>query len=441
MTVQLYNPDNPDPNWSVARRVVDQFAPHGQTQPNMTIQLDAGFLLNGTTLTETNPQAVGPFATTPSFRADRVVVSRTTGIASIIAGTDGSFTPPNIPPGTLPIARVNLLSNAAAISNDMIVDERALADLTMSGSGAIAPQGRLTLASGTPVMTSDVVGATTIYYTPYRGNSVPIYNGTSFVGTSFSELSLALSSSHAANTLYDLFVFLNAGVPTLGTGPAWTNSTAGTSARGTGAGTTQLQMLNGFNTNAMVITARNGSNTYTVPANQATYLGSFSTNANAGQTDIQFAPAAAAGGTNNHMFLWNAYNRVTANSTEIDNTSSWTYSSLTWVPYNNSNNNRITYVIGLPEAFCFATLTATCMSSSSGLFVAIGLSLNTSSGIPISVEPQTQITQIATLVCNYMFSSPAGLNYVQGMQQANGTNTGTFYGNHQSNAFYLQLEM
>jgi hypothetical protein len=58
-----------------------------------------------------------------------------------------------------------------------------------------SPGGRLTLTSGVPVMTADVAAATTIYYTPYAGNSIPIYNGTVFVPYAFAELSLALNDS------------------------------------------------------------------------------------------------------------------------------------------------------------------------------------------------------------------------------------------------------
>ena len=51
------------------------------------------------------------------------------------------------------------------------------------GKYPITPQGRLTLTTQRPVMTTDVVLATTIYYTPYVGGRVPLYNGTSFVPT------------------------------------------------------------------------------------------------------------------------------------------------------------------------------------------------------------------------------------------------------------------
>lgn len=43
-------------------------------------------------------------------------------------------------------------------------------------------QGRLTLTSGTPVTTSDVTAATTIYFTPYKGNRIALCGGTNFEG-------------------------------------------------------------------------------------------------------------------------------------------------------------------------------------------------------------------------------------------------------------------
>ena len=52
------------------------------------------------------------------------------------------------------------------------------------------------------------------------------------------------------------------GAVTLGTGPAWNTTTPGSSARGTGAGTTELQRQNGLWANKNVITLRNGATTY-----------------------------------------------------------------------------------------------------------------------------------------------------------------------------------
>lgn len=135
MPVQTFNPsDLPQSttNWAVAQRVVGPFAPHAQTTPNMTIIVDAGYLLNGTTLTEVNPQTVGPFTATPSQRVDRVVIDRATGAVSVVVGTDGSVTPSALPAGKLPVARVHLLNTLSFITNASISDERALSDLTTS---------------------------------------------------------------------------------------------------------------------------------------------------------------------------------------------------------------------------------------------------------------------------------------------------------------------
>ncbi len=136
MTVQTFNPTDLSQsatNWTVAQRIVGAFAPHAQVRPNLTLSLDPGNLLNGTTLTEVNAQSVGPF-TPPSsgFRIDRVVIDRSTGAATIVAGTVNNLTPPAIPTGKLPVARVMLLPTTDAITNGLIIDERALVDLSNS---------------------------------------------------------------------------------------------------------------------------------------------------------------------------------------------------------------------------------------------------------------------------------------------------------------------
>ncbi|TWA72029.1 hypothetical protein FBZ84_101299 [Azospirillum baldaniorum] len=134
MSVQTFNPTDlsqSTANWAVAQRIVGPFAPHAQVSPDLTIALDPGYLLNGTTLTEVKAQVVGPFAPPSSgFRIDRVVVDRTTGAASVVAGTANSLTPPAIPSGTLPVARVFTESTTESIDNSVIVDERALTDQT-----------------------------------------------------------------------------------------------------------------------------------------------------------------------------------------------------------------------------------------------------------------------------------------------------------------------
>lgn len=110
--------------------------------------------------------------------------------------------------------------------------------LGVSGSGLawaipshpVSPQGRLTLSSGEPVMTVDQTGKTSIFYTPYVGASVPIYDGTTFVPTPFAERSNDLTQSSTGKAgpatagpyqVIDAFVWNDDGTVRLTRGPKY----------------------------------------------------------------------------------------------------------------------------------------------------------------------------------------------------------------------------
>lgn len=86
--------------------------------------------------------------------------------------------------------------------------------------------GRLTIASATPVLTSDIVGSQTLYYAPYSAKSVPTYTSgawsvLNFTSNSLDQVGLSLnlsgSANWAANTLHDVFAVMNGGTLQLGT--------------------------------------------------------------------------------------------------------------------------------------------------------------------------------------------------------------------------------
>jgi hypothetical protein len=93
----------------------------------------------------------------------------------------------------------------------------------------VPPGGRLTLSSGNPALT-DVSGASTVFYSPYKGNYVPLYDGSSFSHFEFNELSQTTSDttkSPAAvvgEAVYDVFVWNDAGTLRATRGPAWTKA-------------------------------------------------------------------------------------------------------------------------------------------------------------------------------------------------------------------------
>ena len=288
------------------------------------------------------------------------------------------------------------------------------------------PAGRLTLTTALPVTTADVTAATSIYYTPYKGDLVPIYSGSAWSMTTFTELTLALDST-AAHTGYqqsgknfDLFVVNDAGTIRLGTGPAWTSDTG----RGTGAGTTQISMLNGILTNTVSMTLRFGSasgNTITVAANQGTYVGTMRASAD-GQCEDSLAK----------RFLCNCYNdvpRVCANPTE--GTNSWTYSAAAFQQANANSANKFEIVRGLNEKpiqvwaeNAFNNSTATQRNCGSG----IGISSTTVNSAYLRVNTTGNNGQSGFPKSSYFGCPGLGYYYLAWLEYGAGTDTQTWYG-------------
>jgi len=312
-----------------------------------------------------------------------------------------------------------------------------------------APQGRLTLTSNTPVMTANTAGATTVYYAPYAGNAIPIYNGTTTQVSTFSQLSLALDSNAAhtgyqqSGKLFDLFVFLNSGVVTLGTGPAWTSTTA----RGTGAGTTQVSLTNGIWTNTVSIALKIDTTaaTISVPAGQATYVGTMYATAN-GQTSMTMAPAAANGGAGSILGVYNAYNRVPTSGVNQDNRSNWSYASAAWRAADNSALNSVTFVDGLAQSYISALYSCQGLLSGSAAnqFLAIGVGLNStttpfgSSTTSLTV-PAGGAAATTQLSCPLASTPLLGLTVVNAIEYGNATATFSLFGMPQAVAPCTQI--
>jgi hypothetical protein len=118
-----------------------------------------------------------------------------------------------------------------------------MATLINGGSGAPGPIGpsgppvpsicdaRLTLTQGVPVTTDDVIGASTIYLTRYRGAHVALWDGSAWVlhEVPSGDVSLALSGL-TAGKVYDVFLYDAAGTLTLSLSAAWADGTTRTDA-------------------------------------------------------------------------------------------------------------------------------------------------------------------------------------------------------------------
>jgi hypothetical protein len=291
------------------------------------------------------------------------------------------------------------------------------------------PQGRLTLTSGAPVMAADAAAQTTLYYDAYVGANVPGGYGTLPIVAG--EISMGLSATnHLSGTVYDVFGVNNAGVLALCTGPAWTSTTA----RGSGAGTTQIHNTAGYWSNVVALTncfggAAGATNLGPIAADQATYLGSFYATAN-GQTQMKFAPPAAVGGTNAILGLYNGYNRVTAASRSQDSTGSWTdATAATWRAANNSASARVTWLDGLQQSAVTASYQADCSSSSSG--TAIGVGVDSITATPAAVAQGAASTTLSGLAVRLNIAPLLGLHFASAMEDDLGGTATCFGGNTQ----------
>lgn len=261
-----------------------------------------------------------------------------------------------------------------------------------SGSGTTLNavcQGRLTLTTGVAVTTSDVTAATTLYFTPYKGNLIGTYSGSAWSVNSFTEQSISLAGL-TANLPYDVFIVDSTLALEL---VAWTNGTT----RGT-ALTTQDGIL-----------VKTGATT-------RRYLGTICITGTTGQCEDSLL----------NRLVWNYYNRVERAISVIDTTDSWTSTATGWRAWNGSNSNRITLVVGMsedPVELQFAAVG----KQSAGNNVTIGVGLDSTSVNSARVFPSIGSTTFGFSSSLYRDYPGIGSHFLQLLEYDNGTTT-TFWG-------------
>lgn len=366
----------------------------------------------------------------PYYGRDSALIAKTlTGAGSpsgVVAGTAGSASilPDFYWDYTNSILYVCTTTGVAASAVWTAVNASA------STPAVPTPQGRLTPTSATPIIATGVTSGTAVYYTPYVGNLVPIYNGSSMIPTEFAELTLTLSASHALSTFYDVFVFSNSGVLTLATGPAWTTMTAGAGSRGTGASTSELTRVKGLYVNAVSMTGRNGATTYTIGANLATYLGSIFIDGTAGQVTCH-----TAYGQSRKWGVWNAYNRTPIILRAGDATASWTYTTATIRAANGASANSITVFSGLPEEIYDFAYSAKATNANAGPETRAGIGFNSTTAFSgyngarfVTTNDLGTPDPPSIPTSNYTAVPSIGMNTVTALEYSSASGTTTWYG-------------
>ena len=224
--------------------------------------------------------------------------------------------------------------------------------VSKGGTGLISlpalTQARLTLVTAVPVTVSDATAATTLYYTPYQGNLISLYDGTRWNLFNLTEISIAIPAT--TSQMYDVFVYDNAGTPTLEL-VAWTNDTTRA---------TTVAYLQG-------VIVKTGDNT-------RKYIGSIRTTTVSGQCED----------SQSKRYCYNNYNRVRRPMRVTETTDNWTYSTGAYRQANANAANQLDFIQGTQEdsvqAFCIGDV----VSSSGNVPVIVGIGLNSTTAIASS---------------------------------------------------------
>ena len=214
-------------------------------------------------------------------------------------------------------------------------------------------EGRLTLTSGTAVTTADVTGATNIYFAPYAGNEIALYDGSSAWNIrTFTQITIALGTLTDAKP-YDLFAYDNSGTVTFDSPVAWTNST----------------------TRATALTTQDGVLVKT-GATTRRYIGTFYTTATT-TTEDSYAK----------RLLWNYYNRVTRPMAVVAS-GSWTYQTSTFRQANASTANQLEFVVGWAEVELDVFVLVTTGNSDAAIRCQVGIGFDSTTA-PDALGVQT----------------------------------------------------
>ena len=304
-----------------------------------------------------------------------------------------------------------------------LTDAGANGNITLTLIDPLPPSGRLSLVTAVPVQVTETANVTTVYYTPYFGNVASLYNGTNWIRYNVAEISIAMAASAnwAANSVFDLYLFADAGTVRLVTGAAWTSDTARNET---------LTRLNGLWTNNASMTGRYGaSSTVTVGANQGLYVGSVRTTGSAGTTTWELG-GIAANGDPALLYLWNMYNRALVAVNSRDSTASWTYQTNTWRSQNASDSCRVTFLRGLNEDGIWA-LHGSISNPTSSASGQAGVGLDTTSansGLASSTYRDASSVIVGSTGL-YAATPGLGLHFVQAVEKCDTVTAAlTFYG-------------
>lgn len=307
----------------------------------------------------------------------------------VVADADGLFGPIYIP-----AISVKVVLKDSADATIYTQDNVAAVGLTalQAVSNSVA-DGRLTVVSADPVGSGS---SAVIKYTPFIGNRIALYDGTTWVIRTFAEVSLAIPTT--ANTNHDIWAYDNAGTVTL-------ESTAWSTAH---ARVTAITRQDGVYVKSGTATRR--------------YLGTVRINASNTIPD-----------TDTERFVWNVQNRVRKRLRVTDTTDNWTYTTATVRQARASTANQVGLVCGLTESLVELIVRAHASNATAGVDVAVGIGEDSTAIIEpgcVGIRGQTNVVDrlIAVVAELRKFPLAIGYTFFAWLEYSTATGTTTWYG-------------
>jgi hypothetical protein len=332
--------------------------------------------------------------------------------------------------------------------------------------------GRLTLTSATPVTTSDVTAATTVYFALYNGDSISLYDGTRWKKQRFTEVSIPVTDSsqtgtwsNSANSISSLTstsqlmigmqvtgtnIAANSTITSIDTAHQITMNNAPTGTPPAGTAVTfklppsknydvfyvqssgVLQFSNSWTSDSArndALTTQNGmqvnnaainsTDFNTIAAKKGLYLGTIRTTGTAGQTEDSAA----------NRFVWNNYNRVTRHMSVVDTTDSWTYTTATWRSADNSTSNSVNVIVGLSLNPITVDVRGICVNANS-IAAAVGVGVDSTSTNSAQVFGGFAPSTGSIVTALYKGFLAAGKHNLQWLEISVASGTTTWDGDH-----------
>jgi len=300
-------------------------------------------------------------------------------------------------------ARTETAPNQERVVGRATSSAEILLDFSPSRVGLVQPQvcgGRLTLEDGAPIATSDQTGATTIYFTPYMGNKISLYNTSTAHWTihQFAQLSHSLSGE-TADKNYDVFAKSTNGV--VRESLVWTNDTNRA---------TNLVMQDGVYCKTGALDQR--------------YIGTYRTTSSIGQCED----------SQTKRFVWNAYNQIDRQLYKLPSANSWTYTVDTIRQAGNEATNKVEAVSGL-EGSAITVDNSVMYSHSAAAattYVAVGIGESSTTANATGCQmlaSNPQVNDSTDFVSAHLKKhKAAGYHYYAMLEVVTAVGTTTFYG-------------